>query len=151
MFSGLVVIFSYSLMGRTLCTRRPPFDCGNAERSISYQQGTRILRERRRLAWILLLLAILFALCWLPYHLLRLLLDFGVIAKPFHHSQAEDALVAQTCEKIIAQITSQLFQHSIQFLIKVNLKSFFVLELRKSCLQTLSSSQNKSSLKLLTT
>ena len=46
-----------------------------------YQQGFRLVRERRRVAWILLLLAVLFALCWLPYNVLRLLVDLGVISE----------------------------------------------------------------------
>ncbi|KAF4522518.1 hypothetical protein B566_EDAN002604 [Ephemera danica] len=37
--------------------------------------GERLVRERRRVARILLLLAVLFALCWLPYNILALLLD----------------------------------------------------------------------------
>ncbi|XP_029675448.1 QRFP-like peptide receptor isoform X2 [Formica exsecta] len=76
---GFVVILSYSMMGRTLCSRKPPFDCDSVEGSASSQQSFRLVRERRRIAWILLLLAVLFALCWLPYNVLRLLVDFGVV------------------------------------------------------------------------
>ncbi|KAL6422094.1 hypothetical protein ACFW04_010864 [Cataglyphis niger] len=76
---GFVVILAYSMMGRTLCSRKPPFDCDSVEGSASSQQSFRLVRERRRIAWILLLLAVLFALCWLPYNVLRLLVDFGVI------------------------------------------------------------------------
>lgn len=39
------------------------------------------MRERRRIAWILLLLAVLFALCWLPYNVLRLLIDLGAVGE----------------------------------------------------------------------
>ncbi|XP_029159817.1 uncharacterized protein LOC114931837 [Nylanderia fulva] len=76
---GFVVILAYSMMGRTLCSRKPPFDCDSVEGSASSQQSFRLVRERRRIAWILLLLAVLFALCWLPYNMLRLLIDLGVI------------------------------------------------------------------------
>ncbi|XP_014486051.1 PREDICTED: orexin receptor type 1-like isoform X2 [Dinoponera quadriceps] len=76
---GLIVILAYSMMGRTLCSRKPPFDCDSVEGSASSQQSFRLVRERRRIAWILLLLAVLFALCWLPYNVLRLLVDFGAI------------------------------------------------------------------------
>ncbi|XP_011253964.1 neuropeptide FF receptor 1 isoform X1 [Camponotus floridanus] len=76
---GFVVILAYSMMGRTLCSRKPPFDCDSVEGSASSQQSFRLVRERRRIAWILLLLAVLFALCWLPYNVLRLLVDFGVV------------------------------------------------------------------------
>ncbi|KAG7213619.1 hypothetical protein KM043_002870 [Ampulex compressa] len=76
---GFVVILSYSMMGRTLCARKPPFDCDSVEGSASSQQSFRLVRERRRIAWILLLLAVLFALCWLPYNVLMLLIDLGAV------------------------------------------------------------------------
>ncbi|XP_033225803.1 orexin receptor type 1-like [Belonocnema kinseyi] len=78
---GFIVVMAYSMMGRTLCARKPPFDCDSIEGSASSQQGFRLVRERRRVAWILLLLAVLFALCWLPYNVLRLLVDLGVISE----------------------------------------------------------------------
>ncbi|KAE8748391.1 hypothetical protein FOCC_FOCC004823 [Frankliniella occidentalis] len=37
--------------------------------------GSRLVRERRRVARILLVLAILFAMCWLPYNVIMLVLD----------------------------------------------------------------------------
>lgn len=43
-------------------------------------QGCRIVHERR-IAHVLLTLAVLFALCWFPYNVLRVLLDLGVISK----------------------------------------------------------------------
>lgn len=43
----------------------------------SFLQGFRLVRERKRVAWILLLLALLFAACWLPHSILNLLLDTG--------------------------------------------------------------------------
>ncbi|XP_053979650.1 RYamide receptor-like [Hylaeus volcanicus] len=76
---GSVVVLAYSMMGRTLCSRRPPFDCDSVEGSASSQQSFRLVRERRRIAWILLLLAVLFALCWLPYNVLMLLADLGTV------------------------------------------------------------------------
>lgn len=39
------------------------------------------MRERKRVAWILLLLALLFAACWLPHSILTLLSDAEVIRK----------------------------------------------------------------------
>lgn len=78
---GFVVILSYSMMGRTLCSRKPPFDCDSVEGSASSQQSFRLVRERRRIAWILLLLAMLFALCWLPYNVLMLLIDFKAVGQ----------------------------------------------------------------------
>jgi len=44
-------------------------------------QSFRLVRERKRIAWILLLLAVLFALCWLPFNVLRLLIDLGAVGE----------------------------------------------------------------------
>ncbi|XP_077290585.1 neuropeptide FF receptor 1-like [Arctopsyche grandis] len=71
---GFIVVVAYSLMGKKLCSMQPPFD--REEGSASTQQGARLFRERKRVAWILLLLAVLFAICWLPYNTVQLLLDF---------------------------------------------------------------------------
>lgn len=38
-------------------------------------QSYRLVRERKRVAWILLLLALVFAFCWLPYNTINLLID----------------------------------------------------------------------------
>ncbi|KAB0790421.1 hypothetical protein PPYR_15210, partial [Photinus pyralis] len=35
----------------------------------------KLVRERKRVAWILLLLALVFAFCWLPYNTINLLID----------------------------------------------------------------------------
>ncbi|XP_045764319.1 QRFP-like peptide receptor [Maniola jurtina] len=74
---GCIVVVSYSLMGRRLCSVLPPFD--QTEGSANSQQRLRLVRERKRVAWILLLLAVLFALCWLPYNILQLLLDVNAV------------------------------------------------------------------------
>ena len=55
--------------------------CSNYRRDIvvhfknSFLQSFRLVRERKRVAWILLLLAFVFAVCWLPYNTLNLMLD----------------------------------------------------------------------------
>ncbi|KPJ01658.1 Neuropeptide FF receptor 2 [Papilio xuthus] len=72
-----ITILSYACMGRTLCSVRPPFDID--EGNVSMQQGIRLMKERKRVAWILLLLAVLFALCWLPYNIMQLLLDMNAV------------------------------------------------------------------------
>ncbi|KOB75685.1 Neuropeptide receptor A35 [Operophtera brumata] len=64
-------------MGRRLCSVLPPFD--QTEGSANSQQRLRLVRERKRVAWILLLLAVLFALCWLPYNILQLLIDVNAV------------------------------------------------------------------------
>ncbi|XP_047521391.1 QRFP-like peptide receptor isoform X1 [Pieris napi] len=74
---GCIVVISYSLMGRRLCSVLPPFDQGAG--SANSQQRIRLVRERKRVAWILLLLAVLFAMCWLPYNILQLLVDINAV------------------------------------------------------------------------
>ncbi|XP_049866289.1 neuropeptide FF receptor 2-like [Pectinophora gossypiella] len=74
---GSITILSYACMGRTLCSVRPPFDID--EGNVSMQQGLRLMKERKRVAWILLLLAVLFALCWMPYNIMQLLLDIDAL------------------------------------------------------------------------
>ncbi|GJQ80164.1 hypothetical protein Trydic_g23742 [Trypoxylus dichotomus] len=73
---GFLILWAYAMMGRRLCSVRPPFD--NEEGSISTQQSFRIVRERKRVAWILLLLAFVFAICWLPYNAVNLIRDAGI-------------------------------------------------------------------------
>ncbi|CAB3372966.1 Hypothetical predicted protein [Cloeon dipterum] len=75
---GSIVILAYSLMGRRLCAASllQQINAGAAPGVSRYQAGgERLVRDRKRVAKILLLLAILFALCWLPYNILNLLLD----------------------------------------------------------------------------
>ncbi|KAL4706233.1 hypothetical protein ACJJTC_013776 [Scirpophaga incertulas] len=75
---GSITILSYACMGRTLCSVRPPFDIDEGNVSMQ-QQGLRLMKERKRVAWILLLLAVLFALCWMPYNIMQLLLDINLV------------------------------------------------------------------------
>ncbi|KAJ1519704.1 hypothetical protein ONE63_004965 [Megalurothrips usitatus] len=72
---GTVVMVAYTLMGRRLCAVKPPFDENSTAGSASSQQGSRLVRERRRVARILLVLAVLFAMCWLPYNVNILVID----------------------------------------------------------------------------
>ncbi|XP_068082551.1 galanin receptor 2b-like [Anabrus simplex] len=73
---GSVVIMCYSMMGRRLCAISPPFDGDSVDSMASTKQGRSLVRERRRVARILLLLAILFAMCWLPYNVMALVLEY---------------------------------------------------------------------------
>ncbi|KAK7793418.1 hypothetical protein R5R35_014317 [Gryllus longicercus] len=45
-------------------------------------QGRSLVRERRRAARLLALLAALFAACWLPYHVLTVVMDFLPTSPP---------------------------------------------------------------------
>ncbi|KYN41988.1 Orexin receptor type 2 [Trachymyrmex septentrionalis] len=74
----LVVLLAYSLIGFTLWSKKPPFDYDNRE-SASSRQSSKLRHERKRVALILLFLAILFALCWMPYNITKFLIDLDVI------------------------------------------------------------------------
>ncbi|XP_019864969.2 orexin receptor type 2-like [Aethina tumida] len=76
---GLIMTFAYSMMGRTLCSVTPLFD--NNESMSSTQQRNRVIRGRKRVAIILLLLAFVFTLCWLPIHIINLLEDIGELKR----------------------------------------------------------------------
>lgn len=71
---GVIMFFGYSMMGRTLCSSAPPFDNDGA---CYMQQRNRLIRSRKRVACILLLLACIFAICWLPYHIMLLWMDIN--------------------------------------------------------------------------
>lgn len=70
---GFIITWAYCMMGMKLCSVKPPTDIN----SVSTQQRGRIVRERKRVAWILLCLALLFAICWLPLHIFNLMRDMG--------------------------------------------------------------------------
>lgn len=69
---GFIMTIAYAMMGKTLCTPIPQFD--NTE-SACIQQRNRLMKSRKRVACILLLLAFVFAGCWLPYHIMSLITD----------------------------------------------------------------------------
>lgn len=69
---GAIMLYGYSMMGKILCSVEPPLAMVH-ERSPMQQR----IRSRRRVACILLLLAFIFAVCWLPYHTFLLLLDMN--------------------------------------------------------------------------
>ncbi|XP_011688612.1 PREDICTED: pyroglutamylated RFamide peptide receptor-like [Wasmannia auropunctata] len=74
----LIVLLTYSMVGFTLWFKKPPSDCDN-RKSISSLQVSRLRQDRKRVALILLILAILFALCWMPYNIIVYLVDIDVI------------------------------------------------------------------------
>ncbi|XP_018317978.1 gustatory receptor 10 [Mycetomoellerius zeteki] len=74
----LVVLLAYSMIGFTLWSKKPPFDCDNRD-SASSRQSSKLRHDRKRVASILLFLAILFALCWMPYNIAKFLIDLDVI------------------------------------------------------------------------
>lgn len=71
--TGLIILFTYSMMSRTLCSTIPTLD--NSEDASSAQQRNKLMRGRKRVACILLLLIFVFACCWLPYHIVSLIED----------------------------------------------------------------------------
>lgn len=55
-----------------------------------------MVRERRRVARILFVLAVIFALCWLPYNLLTLFLDLDITLDKFGLDQVFTIIMPNT-------------------------------------------------------
>src|SRR5688572_24235396 len=70
-----MVFVAYLLMGMRLCS----YEMVPIDGDTFAQQSNKLLSERRRLAKILLVLALIFALCWLPYNILALLMDLSIL------------------------------------------------------------------------
>ncbi|XP_076458269.1 prolactin-releasing peptide receptor-like [Babylonia areolata] len=64
-----IVALAYGVVGKVLWTRAPP---GNAH----YARDTHQLQAKRKVVKMLVVVVVMFALCWLPLHVFILLLDF---------------------------------------------------------------------------
>ncbi|XP_033737443.1 neuropeptide FF receptor 2-like [Pecten maximus] len=71
---GAIIGTSYSLIGKELWTEDK--DLQRTESETSRGLGKHVMNGRKRVAKMLIALAILFAVCWLPYHIVSLYLDF---------------------------------------------------------------------------
>ena len=69
---GSLMIGMYSAMGRRLCHTGSVLNRNGSD--VSGLQ--RMLVERRRVAWMMVIVALLFGLCWLPYHIVSTCIDF---------------------------------------------------------------------------
>ncbi|KAH1007885.1 hypothetical protein HUJ04_005064 [Dendroctonus ponderosae] len=118
---GCIMTIAYALMGKTLCSSLPPFD--NNE-SACAQQRNRVMRSRKRVACILLLLAVVFAACWLPYHIMNLVMNIT------GHTEAESVNVYllllghsnSALNPIIYCALSRNFRNSIKSLLKFKIR-----------------------------
>ncbi|ELT90105.1 hypothetical protein CAPTEDRAFT_147802 [Capitella teleta] len=79
---GVVVLVAYSRTGCLLLHSAPNLQRQNSD----VYKSKNIVRGRRRVAHMLLVLAVLFALSWMPYHAVSLYADFG------NRSQTENSL-----------------------------------------------------------
>lgn len=84
---GLLITVSYSQIGRQLWTENRDL-CRN-DSKVGKELAERVMTGRRRVARMLVFVAILFGVCWMPYHLLTLYIDFEVDIK---NSYALEAL-----------------------------------------------------------
>lgn len=75
---GAVVIFSYSSIGCRLLNHDESLrrQCSYSKGCQSHQAHDHIMTGRRRVARMLMVLAVLFAVSWLPYHTVSLYLNF---------------------------------------------------------------------------
>ncbi|XP_050499194.1 QRFP-like peptide receptor isoform X2 [Diabrotica virgifera virgifera] len=82
---GLIMLFAYFTMGKVLC-------CGTQfyEDSTSSYQRERLIRTRKKVACILLLLALIFAICWMPHHIANLLNDTDVQEGDTNDTDSDD-------------------------------------------------------------
>ncbi|ESP05281.1 hypothetical protein LOTGIDRAFT_102897, partial [Lottia gigantea] len=71
---GCIIATSYGLIGRQLWTEDE--NLKRSESEISRGMSQKIMVGRKRIAKMLIALAILFAACWLPYYIVTLYLDF---------------------------------------------------------------------------
>lgn len=120
---GCIMIFAYSVMGKTLCAALPPLD--NNESSCT-RQRIRVMKSRRRVACILLLLAIVFAVCWLPYHIISLVISLKADNK-YETATRYLLLLGHTnsaLNPIIYCILSKKFRSSTTKLLKCNMIMF---------------------------
>ena len=71
---GCFISMSYVLIGKQLWTEGQQLY--RTDSKVGSVQSERVMAGRRRVARLLVILAILFAVCWMPYHLLSLFLSF---------------------------------------------------------------------------
>ncbi|XP_014677559.1 PREDICTED: pyroglutamylated RFamide peptide receptor-like [Priapulus caudatus] len=68
---GFVVLATYALMGLRLWLVQ------DVHKEQQDAIAARLIKARRRIAKILVIISLLFVVCWLPYHLLQLVIDFS--------------------------------------------------------------------------
>ncbi|XP_050401097.1 galanin receptor 2b [Patella vulgata] len=71
---GVMIAISYGLIGRQLWTEDE--DLKRSESEIGRGMSQKIMAGRKRVAKMLIALSVLFAVCWLPYYIVTLYLDF---------------------------------------------------------------------------
>ncbi|KAL5021023.1 hypothetical protein ScPMuIL_000178, partial [Solemya velum] len=71
---GTIITLSYGLIGKQLFTEDKNLQ--RTESLISTGIGRHVMSGRKRIAKMLIALSLLFAVCWLPYYIVNLYLDF---------------------------------------------------------------------------
>lgn len=119
---GLVVMVLYSLIGFSLCRKDDRLQRSNS--MVNGQYDDIVMVNRRRLARLLIILSVLFALSWMPYFLLSLFLylDLSVESQqimnqiyPFalllgHSNCAQNPILYSFMHKGFHKFTSQIFR-----------------------------------------
>ncbi|XP_046374245.1 QRFP-like peptide receptor [Haliotis rufescens] len=77
---GTGICISYGLIGKQLWTEDE--NLKRCESEISRGMSQRIMAGRKRVAKMLIALAVVFAICWLPYYIVSLYLDFQTEEEP---------------------------------------------------------------------
>ena len=73
---GCFITTSYSLIGRKLWSEGKVLYRGDSQ--VGRKQAEKVMAGRQRVARMLIVVAALFGVCWMPYHLLSLYLDFVI-------------------------------------------------------------------------
>jgi neuropeptide FF receptor 2 len=73
---GIVITLAYGLIGKELWTE--DLNLNRTESEVSKGMGKKVLGGRKRIAKMLIGLAVLFTVCWLPYHIVTIYLDYDV-------------------------------------------------------------------------
>ena len=97
---GVVIGVSYGLIGKQLWTEDE--DLKRGESQISRGMSQKIMRGRKHVAKMLMALALVFAVCWLPYYIVSLYLDFQ------EESKIKDFLVILPFTILLGHVNSAL-------------------------------------------
>ncbi|CAD5125292.1 DgyrCDS13537 [Dimorphilus gyrociliatus] len=72
----LVLVYSYSVIGKQLWRENAGIPGEIQQRKINQSQLHKVMLNRRKVARMLVILALLFAICWIPYYINSIYLDF---------------------------------------------------------------------------
>lgn len=100
----LVLVYSYSVIGKQLWRESAGIQEEVRQRKINQAQLHKVMLNRRKVARMLVILALLFAVCWIPYYINSIYLDFI----PAHHTSAHRAYGALSFTSYLGHFNSAI-------------------------------------------